>query len=122
MMGAKPLEAQIADGAAKVQGDAGILKKIAATMVDFDPRFEILPGTKLTAPEPTKARCLRGRGRSDHGGIASGFGVGAIRRRVASTISAAAFAIGLNQPRLAGRLEESVDLRGGRLVRLVDGA
>jgi alkyl sulfatase BDS1-like metallo-beta-lactamase superfamily hydrolase len=46
MMGAKTLEAQIADGAAKVKGDAGILKKLAATMVDFDPRFEIMPGTK----------------------------------------------------------------------------
>ena len=54
MMGAKPLEAQIADGTAKVAGDVGILKKLAATMVDFDPRFEIMPGTKLTAPEPTK--------------------------------------------------------------------
>jgi len=54
MMGAKPLEAQITDGTAKVQGDASILKKLAATMVDFDPRFEIMPGTKLTAPEPTK--------------------------------------------------------------------
>ena len=54
MMGAKPLEAQITDGTAKVQGDASILKKLAATMVDFDPRFEIMPGTKLAAPEPTK--------------------------------------------------------------------
>jgi hypothetical protein len=24
----------------------GILQKLAATMVDFDPRFEIMPGTK----------------------------------------------------------------------------
>ena len=47
MMGAKTLEAQIADGTAKVQGNAGILKQLAATMVDFDPRFEIMPGTKL---------------------------------------------------------------------------
>jgi alkyl sulfatase BDS1-like metallo-beta-lactamase superfamily hydrolase len=46
MMGAKTLEAQIADGTAKVEGDASILAKLAATMVDFDPRFEILPGTK----------------------------------------------------------------------------
>jgi alkyl sulfatase BDS1-like metallo-beta-lactamase superfamily hydrolase len=46
MMGAKTLEAQIADGAAKVEGDAGILKQLASTMVDFDPRFEIMPGTK----------------------------------------------------------------------------
>ena len=46
MMGAKTLEAQIADGTAKVSGDAGVLKKLASTMVDFDPRFEIMPGTK----------------------------------------------------------------------------
>ena len=47
MMGVKTLEAQIADGTAKIDGDAGILKKLASTMVEFDPRFEILPGTKL---------------------------------------------------------------------------
>ena len=46
MMGAKTLEAQITDGTAKVEGDVGVLKQLAATMVDFDPRFEILPGTK----------------------------------------------------------------------------
>ena len=46
MMGTKTLETQIADGTAKVQGDAGILKQLASTMVDFDPRFEIMPGTK----------------------------------------------------------------------------
>lgn len=47
MMGAKTLEAQIADGTCKVEGDVSILGRFAATMVDFDPRFEILPGTKL---------------------------------------------------------------------------
>jgi alkyl sulfatase BDS1-like metallo-beta-lactamase superfamily hydrolase len=46
MAGAKTLEAQIAGGVAKVQGDVSILQKLAATMVDFDPRFEIMPGTK----------------------------------------------------------------------------
>jgi hypothetical protein len=46
MMGAKTLEAQIAGGTAKVQGDASILTQLASTMVDFDPRFEIMPGTK----------------------------------------------------------------------------
>lgn len=46
MMGAKTLEAQIADGTAKVEGDVGVLKQLASTMVDFDPRFEIMPGTK----------------------------------------------------------------------------
>jgi alkyl sulfatase BDS1-like metallo-beta-lactamase superfamily hydrolase len=46
MTGAKTLDAQIADGTAKFQGDVSILKKLASTMVDFDPRFEIMPGTK----------------------------------------------------------------------------
>jgi alkyl sulfatase BDS1-like metallo-beta-lactamase superfamily hydrolase len=47
MMRAKTLEAQIADGTAKIQGDVSVLAKLASTMVDFDPRFEIMPGTKL---------------------------------------------------------------------------
>lgn len=46
MMGVKTLDAQIAEGTAKIQGNAGVLKQLAATMVDFDPRFEILPGTR----------------------------------------------------------------------------
>ena len=50
MMGAKTLEAQIKDGTAKVSGDAGILKQLASTMIDFDPRFEIMPGTKARGP------------------------------------------------------------------------
>ena len=46
MMGARTLEAQIKGGTAKVKGNAAILKQLASTMVDFDPRFEIMPGTK----------------------------------------------------------------------------
>jgi len=46
MIGARTLEAQIADGTAKAVGNIGILTQLAATMVDFDPRFEIMPGTK----------------------------------------------------------------------------
>ena len=38
---------------AKVEGDAGILKQLASTMVVFDPRFEIMPGTKAMQPEVT---------------------------------------------------------------------
>jgi hypothetical protein len=34
------------EGTAQVKGDIGILQKLAATMIDFDPRFEIMPGTK----------------------------------------------------------------------------
>jgi len=55
MMGLKTLEAQIADGTAKVKGDATILPKLAATMVEFDGRFEILPGTKIRPTETEKA-------------------------------------------------------------------
>ena len=51
MMGAKTLEDQIADGTAKIAGDASVLKKLASTMVDFDPRFEIMPGTKARDAE-----------------------------------------------------------------------
>jgi alkyl sulfatase BDS1-like metallo-beta-lactamase superfamily hydrolase len=46
MTGTKTLEAQIVGGTAKVQGDASILNQLASIMVDFDPRFEIMPGTK----------------------------------------------------------------------------
>jgi alkyl sulfatase BDS1-like metallo-beta-lactamase superfamily hydrolase len=49
MMGAKSLEDQIKDGTAKVEGDPTILAKLAATMVDFDPRFEVMPGTRQMA-------------------------------------------------------------------------
>ncbi len=45
MMGAKTLEAQIAEGTATAEGDVTVLSQLAATMVDFDPRFEIMPGT-----------------------------------------------------------------------------
>lgn len=51
MTGEKPLEAQIADGTATVEGDAGILKQLASTFVEFDPRFEIMPGTKSKGAE-----------------------------------------------------------------------
>jgi alkyl sulfatase BDS1-like metallo-beta-lactamase superfamily hydrolase len=44
--GQKTLEAQLADGTARAQGDLSILTRLAQLMVDFDPRFEILPGTR----------------------------------------------------------------------------
>ncbi len=46
MMGTKSLRAQIADGTAKAEGDAEIIGQLASTLVVFDPRFEIMPGTK----------------------------------------------------------------------------
>ena len=51
MMGFKELETQITEGKCEVVGDVSILKKLASTMVDFYPRFEILPGTKGTGIE-----------------------------------------------------------------------
>jgi alkyl sulfatase BDS1-like metallo-beta-lactamase superfamily hydrolase len=54
MMGAKTLEAQIADGTAKIEGDASLLMKLASTMVEFDPRFEVLPGTKALTVAQTE--------------------------------------------------------------------
>lgn len=55
MMGTKTLAAQIADGTAKVTGDVSILAKLAATMIDFDPRFEVMPGTAAKAKETVAA-------------------------------------------------------------------
>jgi len=51
MTGAKPLSDQIADGTAKVKGNTEILEQLASTMVVFDPRFEIMPGTRGPAAE-----------------------------------------------------------------------
>ncbi len=55
MMGAKTLEAQIADGTCEVEGDVSVLERLAAMMVDFDPRFEVLPGTKMRTMEVAEA-------------------------------------------------------------------
>ncbi|WP_406855766.1 alkyl sulfatase dimerization domain-containing protein [Alsobacter sp. KACC 23698] len=55
MTGAKSLEAQIADGTAKVEGDPSILKTLASTFVDFDPRFEIMPGARSKAVRMAQA-------------------------------------------------------------------
>jgi alkyl sulfatase BDS1-like metallo-beta-lactamase superfamily hydrolase len=51
MMGVKSLRAQISDGTAKAEGDTEILGQLASTLVVFDPRFEIMPGTHGPAPK-----------------------------------------------------------------------
>jgi alkyl sulfatase BDS1-like metallo-beta-lactamase superfamily hydrolase len=51
MMGAKTLDEQLKDGTARAEGDVSILGKLAAAMVEFDPRFEIMPGTKARTAE-----------------------------------------------------------------------
>jgi alkyl sulfatase BDS1-like metallo-beta-lactamase superfamily hydrolase len=56
MMGAKTLDAQIANGTAKVVGDVSILKQLASAFVDFDPRFEIMPGTKARDAKMARAK------------------------------------------------------------------
>ena len=55
MAGRATLEAQIANGALKLDGDATVLARLASTMVDFDPRFQIMPGTKVRDTGATKA-------------------------------------------------------------------
>ena len=59
MTGEKALEDQIAAGEAVVEGDVSILAKLAGTMVDFDPMFEILPGTSNRDPELASAKPYR---------------------------------------------------------------
>jgi alkyl sulfatase BDS1-like metallo-beta-lactamase superfamily hydrolase len=51
MTGARTLEEQIADGTATVEGDVSILARLAATIVEFDARFEVMPGTKALGRE-----------------------------------------------------------------------
>ncbi len=46
MAGEKTLDAQIADGTAQIEGDPTMLGVLAQAMVDFDPFFEVLPGTR----------------------------------------------------------------------------
>jgi alkyl sulfatase BDS1-like metallo-beta-lactamase superfamily hydrolase len=59
MGGEVTLDEQIADGTARVEGDVSVLVQLASTMVDFDPLFEILPGTatahEVAAADPYEA-------------------------------------------------------------------
>jgi alkyl sulfatase BDS1-like metallo-beta-lactamase superfamily hydrolase len=47
MAGTKTVEEQVASGVMQLDGDAGLLGKLASTIADFDPRFQIMPGTKI---------------------------------------------------------------------------
>lgn len=47
MAGEATFEVLLADGRATAEGDLGVLGQLAGLMVEFDPRFEIMPGTKL---------------------------------------------------------------------------
>ena len=44
MIGTAPLQEQIADGTAQLDGDAGVLLTLAGMLVHFAPTFEIMPG------------------------------------------------------------------------------
>jgi alkyl sulfatase BDS1-like metallo-beta-lactamase superfamily hydrolase len=59
MIGEAKLDEQIKSGVAKAEGNLAILAQLASTMVEFDPRFEIMPGTKArmaqVASEPYEA-------------------------------------------------------------------
>ncbi|MDX1742954.1 MAG: alkyl sulfatase C-terminal domain-containing protein, partial [Ruegeria sp.] len=47
MTGEAEFEELIGDGTVQVEGDVAILGQLAETMVDFDPLFEVLPGTAV---------------------------------------------------------------------------
>jgi alkyl sulfatase BDS1-like metallo-beta-lactamase superfamily hydrolase len=57
MGGAATLEMLLAEGAAKADGDLAILGQLAGLMVEFDPRFQIMAGTK-TLTETVQAEAL----------------------------------------------------------------
>ena len=59
MAGQKTLEAQIADGTARVEGDVTVLTQLASLMVDFDPRFEVLPGTRPADQQVARAEAYQ---------------------------------------------------------------
>jgi alkyl sulfatase BDS1-like metallo-beta-lactamase superfamily hydrolase len=54
MIGAAPLQQQIADGTARLDGDIGVLQTLATLLTHFQPDYEIMPGTRGgTAPATT---------------------------------------------------------------------
>jgi alkyl sulfatase BDS1-like metallo-beta-lactamase superfamily hydrolase len=57
MGGAATLEMLLAEGAAQAEGDLAILGQLAGLMVEFDPRFEIMPGTQALT-EAVQAQAL----------------------------------------------------------------
>jgi alkyl sulfatase BDS1-like metallo-beta-lactamase superfamily hydrolase len=45
LMGVKSMDDMIADGTAKTKGDESVIEKLKSTLIHFEMRFEILPGT-----------------------------------------------------------------------------
>jgi hypothetical protein len=52
MAGEESFEALLGDGRAVAEGDLSVLAKLAGLMVEFDPRFPIMPGTSLREETP----------------------------------------------------------------------
>ena len=48
MLGTEPLQQQVADGTAQLDGNPGVLLTLAEMLVHFSPQFEIMPGTHGT--------------------------------------------------------------------------
>ena len=46
IMGDRTLAEQLRSGIGTVQGNVAVLEQLAGVLVDFDPGFEIMPGTK----------------------------------------------------------------------------
>ena len=49
MMGATTMRAQIENGTATSEGNLEVFGQLLSTLVEFDPAFEIMPGTKSPA-------------------------------------------------------------------------
>ena len=47
MMGATTMKEQIENGSAKAEGNSEVFGQLLSTLVEFDPAFEIMPGTKI---------------------------------------------------------------------------
>jgi alkyl sulfatase BDS1-like metallo-beta-lactamase superfamily hydrolase len=47
MMGATTMKEQIENGTAKTEGNTEVFGQLLSTLVEFDPAFEIMPGTKM---------------------------------------------------------------------------
>jgi alkyl sulfatase BDS1-like metallo-beta-lactamase superfamily hydrolase len=45
MTGARPLQQQVADGTATLEGDASVLHTLAGALSPFEPTFAIMPGS-----------------------------------------------------------------------------
>ena len=58
MMGLASFETLITEGKAKATGDASILTTLAGLMVEFDPLFEIMPGTAAVSTMEVSANTL----------------------------------------------------------------